>query len=1192
MTEGSDSCYNHVDKPYGRRVGFLLIIGLGVRKNVKAWADLISATLVAFLIVSVNSPCLAQGATAIVLNELMASNSRTVQDSQGQYDDWIELHNPTDAVVNVAGMYLTDDWDAPTLWRIPTDDSSATTMEAGGFLVIWADGHTSDDGLHAGFQLDVEGESLYLFDSDGATLIDKVQYGRQVPDVSYGRYPDAAGTWRLIGAPSPAGANTEAYEGAVADTKFSHDRGFYSAPFELIITCQTPGSTICYTLDGTSPAADGLRGRPGTTYTGPIPIDETTCVRAVAVKDGWMASDVDTQTYIFLDNVVEQPASPGGFPSDWNGFPADYQMDPDIVDDPRYSDRLVDALLSLPSMSLVMDVDDIFDAGTGIYANPTREGASWERPASIELIYPDGTKGFQTNCGIRIQGAYFRALSNSAKNSFRLVFRGIYGDTKLRYPLFGDDAVYEFDQIVLRAGANDGYGWGGHEDRVQYTRDQFLRDLQRATGNASAHGNFVHLYINGLYWGLYNPCERPDGSFSAGYYGGEKEDWDALKHKSFDVSRGDRTALNQMLATASEVANSGQAYQRLQGRNVDGTANPDYPHLLDVPNYIDYMIVNMWAGNWDWPWNNYWLGRKRTDDSTGFKCYCWDAEDIMLSPRSSLTHNNITNPDSRDIGAPHGSLRYNSEYQLLFADHLHRLFFNGGALTPEALIDRYAAMAGTIELAMIAESARWGDMHRSQPATVELWYAMRDEILETYLPQRSSLVLGQFRSAGLYPSVDAPEFYVDNASQHGGQVATGDVLSMAGRAGVVWYTLDGTDPRVPEAVGSDPADDSVLVAENAGKSVLVPTEAIEEAWRTDPLFDDSAWIGGAGGVGYERSAGYESFFDIDVFDLMYGQATSCYIRIPFQIEDSGVLDKETLSIQLRYDDGFVAYLNGVEVSRRNFNGQPAWNSAASAQHSDVDAVYFETIDISPFADRLRLGDNLLAIQALNVSTTSSDLLLSVVLEAGRNTAGGTGTVSATAMAYTEPISLEKSVRVKSRTLQGTSWSALNEATYAVGPVARSLRISEIMYHPADLGREDDANTEYIEVTNIGDETINLNLVAFTDGVELTFGDVDLSPGQYGLVVKDLTAFEAKYGADLPVLGQYTGSLSNGGERIVLKDAAGTVICDFEFDDDWYDLTDGSGYSLTVEDPWMDDLSDLSEADAWRAGDLLDGSPGS
>jgi hypothetical protein len=173
-------------------------------------------------------------------------------------------------------------------------------------------------------------------------------------------------------------------------------------------------------------------------------------------------------------------------------------------------------------------------------------------------------------------------------------------------------------------------------------------------------------------------------------------------------------------------------------------------------------------------------------------------------------------------------------------------------------------------------------------------------------------------------------------------------------------------------------------------------------------------------------------------------------------------------------------------------------------------------------------------------------------------------------------------------VNGSIWSALNEAVFAVGPVAESLRITEIMYHPADTGSPDDPNTEYVELTNVGVETINLNLVRFTNGIDFTFPSFELAPGDYCLVVRDTAAFEAKYGTDLNVIGQYTGSLNNGGERIELQDAAGQVIHDFSYEDDWFDITDGLGFSLTVRDPLGDDLDSKS---AWRPSAEIDGSPG-
>ncbi len=294
-----------------------------------------------------------------------------------------------------------------------------------------------------------------------------------------------------------------------------------------------------------------------------------------------------------------------------------------------------------------------------------------------------------------------------------------------------------------------------------------------------------------------------------------------------------------------------------------------------------------------------------------------------------------------------------------------------------------------------------------------------------------------------------------------------------------------------------------------------------------------------------------------------------------------------MMLKVRYDDGFIAYLNGAEVARRNFTGDPQWNSVASASNADDAAIVLTTIDISEHVGVLGTGVNLLAIHGLNTSVGSSDFLISAELVAGEISQGA---VSPTAIPYAGPVPLKQSTRVKARAFAGR-WSALNEAVFAVGPVAESLRVSEIMYHPLDTGRPEDPNAEYIELTNIGNETINLNLVRFTDGIAYAFPGFELPARGYCLLVKDIAAFEAKYGVDLPVVGQYTGSLDNAGERIELVDASGRTVQRFEYDDNWFDITDGPGFSLTVKDPQAADAGNLDDKSAWRPSARAGGSPG-
>jgi hypothetical protein len=210
---------------------------------------------------------------------------------------------------------------------------------------------------------------------------------------------------------------------------------------------------------------------------------------------------------------------------------------------------------------------------------------------------------------------------------------------------------------------------------------------------------------------------------------------------------------------------------------------------------------------------------------------------------------------------------------------------------------------------------------------------------------------------------------------------------------------------------------------------------------------------------------------------------------------------------------------------------------------------------------------------------------------GSDPRGTGGSIVGTA--YSSPITLNASVQVKARIKNGTAWSALNEAIFAVGPVAENLRVTEIMYHPEDTGDPNDPNTEFIELKNIGTSAINLNLVRFTNGVEFTFPNMSLDAGQYVLVVKDQAAFEDKYdttGLNIAA-GEYIGSLSNGGEEIHLKDAVGTKILEFTYQDGWYPITDGNDFTLNIINPANPDVNSWDEEESWQASNVKGGSPG-
>lgn len=624
--------------------------------------------------------------------------------------------------------------------------------------------------------------------------------------------------WRYFTPATPGSANDEGYLGLVSEADFDRPHGFYDEAFTLSLTCATPGATIRYTTDGTEPGPDR-----GTVYVRPLTLGNTTVLRAGAYRDGYLASPSATRTYLFLDQVLLQTGA--GLPRSWGN---DWEMDPRVVNHPEYAGRIREDLRSLPVVCLAFDPEG-FWGPAGIYTLTTGRGDEYERSASAELFFPDASQpGFQVNCGVQIVGGASRVMT--PKHGLGLSFKARYGPTKLRYKFFEDSEVQEFDFLAFRPNFN--MSWvrtdrsgplnnanadGAERLHAIYVRDQFTKESQLAMGQVSAHERFVHLYLNGLYWGLYNPSERTDATFAASYFGGRKEDYDTIFSDPSTVARahdGDKNAWNEMMRLARAGLASPEAYARIQ-------------EYLDVTNLADYMMLNFYCATVDWPWQNWNAARKR-EPGAQFKFFVWDAEYTLETPPWV--------PDDRTgVGAAPGEadsparlyheLRSNPEWRLRFADRAHRHFFNGGALTTNQTIPRFLRLCDTIDRAIVGESARWGDVvRREQPYTRNVeWLAEKRRLLTEFFPQRTDRVVQQFVQAGLYPRVAAPVL-----SPPEGRFAGAFELSLGAPGSVIYYTTNGADPRLP---GGSPSPDARL---STGSLVITADQQIlARAWRTN-----------------------------------------------------------------------------------------------------------------------------------------------------------------------------------------------------------------------------------------------------------------------------------------------------------------------------------------------------------------------
>jgi hypothetical protein len=747
----------------------------------KPWAVVPALVVLIFLI---NSGAYA-GSGKLLITEFMASNSSALSDEDGDHSDWIEIYNPGTSAVDLSGWSLTDDAANLTKWVFP-----AVVINPGAYLVVFAsDKNRATLPLHTNFKLSAGGEYLGLVEADGTTIASEhaPAFPVQYTDTSYGI--GSQGWLRYFGTPTPGTANGTGYAGVVQPVAFSVARGFYDTPFSVILSTATTGATVTFTTNGSAPT-------PGSTpFTGPVPVNTTTALRAAAFKNDFLPSKVETHTYIFLNQVLTQPAEIPGYPNNTysvGGYEEetaihDYQMDPFIVTDSVYGPLMVSAMKAVPTMSIAVDPAEIFGV-TGFY-----DGEDIIKKASVEVIYPNNPTGsHQADTGIESHS------HNRLKRSLRLNFKTEYGtdwfntDLFQRSPLNGSSATDRVKRIILRAGNNRSWARDWEPDKTTYTEDQFYRDTQIAVAGIGSHGTFAHLYINGIYWGLYNPVERPDEHFTSEYLGGESEDWFFLNHGG---------------ATDGDGARWAYLTGTLANRDLSVPANySEFQQYLDIDHFIGYLIVSWYQAITDWPQNNWYYGNRNVSSplgSTPGQYFAWDGEwawDTAIGYEPAYgpwVHPLFRNgaASTFTIARFWHALRLNSEFMARFADRVQMALFNNGALTDANARARWRALNDFNELAILGESARWGDALESigQPTrTRDIHWRAEVNAIDAILDGSAAAFTAALRAEGYFPAIDAPVF-----SQHGGAILAGFDLTITNpnAAGTVYYTTDGSDPR-------------------------------------------------------------------------------------------------------------------------------------------------------------------------------------------------------------------------------------------------------------------------------------------------------------------------------------------------------------------------------------------------------------
>ena len=531
---------------------------------------------------------LSYGKGDIIISEALNANVSTLKQPDGEYYDWIEIHNTTGSPISLAGYALSNNAKNPAKWVFPD-----ITLDAGEYLTVLASGKNVADAqkknsLETNFGLSSDGDVVFLFLPDG-TILDKLLVPKGHADVSYGRTDSSLFYYAT---PTPNAANSTGMIGYAEEPKILTAGGAFDSPQS--VTIEVPeGCSVTYTTDGTDPTESSSK------YSGPISISKTTPLRVRAFKSGYNGSDIASQTYIIYTGES-------------------------TVENHHYS---------LPVVSIVTDPDNFWDPTTGIYvigeeyaaasgqlptditmtagmndpnwnlvnfnaqpkSHPDPLGREWERNVHFDYIDANGVSLYSGDGVVQIQGQYSR---NKEQKGMALIAKGAYGDSSFDYPFFENRTATSYKSLVLRASAQD-----ATNSRI---RDNLITTLfeEGDTGLpenrdvvVQAHKQVVVL-INGKYWGVYDFMERIKEDFIASRFNLSNPD-------SVDLLYGNG---NEFCVLAG---NGWEDYTDMVewagSHDLSNASNYDYiSSLMDVENYATYVAAEIIVGNSDSGNVKYW----------------------------------------------------------------------------------------------------------------------------------------------------------------------------------------------------------------------------------------------------------------------------------------------------------------------------------------------------------------------------------------------------------------------------------------------------------------------------------------------------------------------------------------------------------------------------------------------------------
>jgi len=520
----------------------------------------------------------------LVINEIMSSNQSFILDEDGDDSDWIEIFNTSGSPVNLHGFYLSDNSDNLSKWAFPD-----TLLEYNNFLIVFASGKNraiSGNELHTGFSIKSSGEELFISYND--TIIHSVPAKELDTNTSYGLFTDGNLPYVVFNTPTPGFSNDACIP--VYELMFSKEGGIYRDLFMLNISCSFSDAQIYYTIDGTLPTTGSMY------YSTPLELGNNLCSRANINQIQISSPDLHNPPDInsVLIGIVIRAAA----------FDSNDNRITDVITNSYFISELDIYHHDLPVVSICAEHKDLFNYETGIFVpgihwdenNPDwtgnyyQRGDDWEKEIHIEFYESPDNTGFKQNAGLRTHGGNMRRFP---QKGMRLYARSEYGESEFEYPIFKDKPMVEYKRLILRPSSSS-WSQAGIEDHIS-------NKMVIETEIDAVASRPCVVYLNGEYWGIYFLQERVDNRYISENYDINKDSVDIIENWWGNVFSGNNDDFLSL-------------YSFIEQNDLSITSNYNIvTDWIDIDNFIDYQIFEIFIANYDWPSNNMKCWREQKD---------------------------------------------------------------------------------------------------------------------------------------------------------------------------------------------------------------------------------------------------------------------------------------------------------------------------------------------------------------------------------------------------------------------------------------------------------------------------------------------------------------------------------------------------------------------------------------------------